>query len=308
MTTLGYDHQLFILAFDHRGSFVKKFFGVSGDPDPETTNRIVDAKRVIYEGALAAVSNGIHGAGVLVDEQFGTEVARQAHDHEDVMLAMPVERSGQDEFDFEFGAEGFTSHIDAFDPDFSKVLVRYNPEGDGALNARQAARLATLSQWLHAHDRRFLFELLVPSEPHQLEIVDGDADRYDVEVRPRLMHSAIAQLQEAGIEADIWKIEGLDRREDCDRIVSAARRAGRDKVGCIILGRGENDSKVQEWLRIAAGVPGLLGFAVGRTTFWDPLVDWLAGKTTREDAVLEIGRRYRQCVEIFERRRETVAA
>jgi myo-inositol catabolism protein IolC len=103
------------------------------------------------------------------------------------------------------------------------------------------------------------------------------------------------------VEPDVWKIEGLDRREDCVRMVAAARRNGRDRVGCILLGRGEDDAKVREWLSTAAGVPGFIGFAVGRTTFWDPLVQYRAKQLSREGAVAEIARRYREFVSIFER-------
>jgi 5-dehydro-2-deoxygluconokinase len=71
-------------------------------------------------------------------------------------------------------------------------------------------------------------------------------------------------------------------------------------VGCIVLGRGEDDKKVCEWLTTAAGVPGFIGFAVGRTSFWDPLVDLRADRITREDAVNEIAHRYREFVDIFE--------
>ena len=112
---------------------------------------------------------------------------------------------------------------------------------------------------------------------------------------------AIRQLQDAGVEPDVWKIEGLDRHEGCVKVVAAARRNGRDKVGCIVLGRGEDDQKVREWLATAAPVPGFIGFAVGRTTFWDPLIDLRAKKTTREAAATEISRRFRNWVEIFEK-------
>jgi 5-dehydro-2-deoxygluconokinase len=103
----------------------------------------------------------------------------------------------------------------------------------------------------------------------------------------------------------VWKIEGLDSQGDCAKVVAAAHRGGRDKVGCIILGRGEDDRKVREWLAVAARVPGFIGFAVGRTTFWDPLVDWRAGRCKREDAVKEVARRYREWVDIFEKARNT---
>ena len=146
-----------------------------------------------------------------------------------------------------------------------------------------------------------LFELLVPPEKQQLDRLKGDRKAYDLELRPKLMVEAIKQLQDAGVEPDIWKIEGLDSREDCENIVSVARRGGRNKVSCIILGRGEDDKKVREWLEIASSVPGFVGFAVGRTTFWQPLVDWRAGKLAREAAVAEIARRYQEFVGIFER-------
>ena len=148
-----------------------------------------------------------------------------------------------------------------------------------------------------------LFELLVPPEKEQLDRLKGDKKAYDVEMRPKLMVGAIEQLQDAGVDPDIWKIEGLDRREDCEKIVAAARQGGRDKVSCIILGRGADDKKVAEWLEIAAPVPGFIGFAVGRTTFWEPVVDWRADKLARESAVAEVARRYTEFVSIFERAR-----
>ena len=145
-----------------------------------------------------------------------------------------------------------------------------------------------------------MFELLVPAEKEQLAKVGGDKKAYDVQLRPGLMIKAMAELQDAGVEPDVWKIEGLDRREDCAEVAAATRRGGRGGVGCIVLGRGEDDAKVREWLTAAAGVPGFIGFAVGRTVFWDPLVAFRAGKFTREEAIADIARRYRGFVDIFE--------
>ena len=209
--------------------------------------------------------------------------------------------SGQDEFQFEFG-EDFAEHIEAFHPTFCRVLVRYNPEGEADLNRRQSARLQRLSDYLHGGSRSlFMFELLVPPDKAQLAKLKGDKKAFDLEVRPRLMVQAIEQLQEAGVEPDVWKIEGLDRRLDCEKVVAGVHRAGRDRVGCIVLGRGEDDQKVSEWLTTAAGVPGFIGFAVGRTVFWDPLVNWRNKKTTREAAAAEIARRYGEVAGLFER-------
>jgi myo-inositol catabolism protein IolC len=297
----GYQQPLYILPFDHRGSFQSKMFGWKGSLTADQTQKIASAKNVIYDGFQLAISAGVprQKAGILVDEQFGTAILRDAA-QKGFSIACPAEKSGQDEFDFEYG-DSFPQHIESFHPDFCKVLVRYNPEGDPKLNREQAARLKRLSDYLSQRNTsRLMFELLVPPEAAELEELHGDKNAYDHEMRPRLMAQAIHELQDAGVEADVWKIEGLDERDDCRKIVEAARRNGRDAVGCIVLGRGENAAKVHEWLATAASVPGFIGFAVGRTTFWDPLVDYLAHKTDRQQAVDEIGRRFQNWVEIFE--------
>jgi myo-inositol catabolism protein IolC len=296
---LGYDGKLYILAFDHRGSFQKKMFGIEGDPDEEQTKQIADAKHLIFEGLLKASEQGTDPevTGVLVDEQFGGSIPKEARDHS-LKLAMPVEKSGQDEFDFEYGDE-FGDHIESFDPDFSKVLVRYNPDGDADMNRRQTERLKRLADWLHEHDRKFLFELLVPAEDSQLEQVDGDADRYDAELRPELMRRTIIELQDAGVEADIWKIEGIDRQEDCERISETARRDGRDGVVCVVLGRGADDANVEHWLRQGAPVDGYAGFAIGRTIWWDALKGFLEGDIEREDAAGQVARKYLHFVDVY---------
>jgi myo-inositol catabolism protein IolC len=297
---LGYDSRLYILAFDHRGSFQKKMFGIVGDPTPEETARIADAKHLIYEGVLAARDRGADPSvtGVLVDEQFGGDIPRDAKER-GLKLSMPVEKSGQDEFDFEYG-DAFDEHIEVFDPDFSKVLVRYNPEADADMNTRQLQRLARLSDWLHDHDRKFLFELLVPAEEHQLERVDRSTDRYDAELRPGLMVQAIQEIQDAGVEADIWKIEGVDDRADCERIAQQTRAGGRDNVKCVVLGRGADDEKVDHWLTQGAPVEGYCGFAIGRSIWWDPLKDYLEGGLEREKAAAQIADNFLRFVSVYE--------
>ena len=301
MIPRGFDRPLYVLPFDHRGSFETGMFGWKGALTSEQTAQIAATKQVIYDGFKTAVAAGVHKekAGILVDEQFGAAILREAS-AQGYVTACPAEKSGQEEFDFEYG-DDFAKHIEAFHPTFCKVLVRYNPEGDESLNRRQSARLHRLSDYLHSESRSlFMFELLVPPEKAQLDKLKGDKKAYDLELRPRLMVETIQKLQDAHVEPDVWKIEGLDRKEDCEKIVAAARQGGRDKVGCIILGRGENDQKVREWLTTAAAVRGFIGFAVGRTDFWEPLVGWRDKKTTRDAAVAEIARRYREFVDVFE--------
>jgi myo-inositol catabolism protein IolC len=298
---LGYDGKLYVLAFDHRGSFQKKFFGIEGDPDAEQTAIIADAKHLIFEGMLQAVGAGADPSvtGVLVDEQFGSTVPQEAK-QAGLKLAMPAERSGQNMFDFQYG-DDFGEHILKFDPAFTKVLVRYNPDGDRAANDVQLSKLKRLSDWLKQNDRKFLFELLVPAEPAQLEAAGGDTERYDRELRPELMRRAIAEIQDAGIEADIWKIEGVDERSDCEMLVAQARVGGRDGVVCVVLGRGADDAKVDQWLTAAAPVDGFVGFAIGRSIWWDPLKAYVDGKIERSAGAAKIAENFMRFVKVYER-------
>jgi len=290
---LGYDERLYVLAFDHRGSFERMVGDVA---------RVPGAKTLIWDGFQKAVELGApkEFSGVLVDGQYGPTVAREAKAG-GYKLAMPVEKSGQAEFDFEYG-DAFGEKIEEFDPHFTKVLVRYNPDGDAAMNARQIEKLRRLSEWLHEHHRKYLFELLVPAEPAQLEQVGGSDERYDAELRPELMMRAIHELQDGGVEADIWKIEGLDDREACREIAKIARREGRDRVSCVVLGRGASDEKVDEWLRAGAGVDGYIGFAIGRSIFAESVKAYAADPDgfDREAAVEKIARNYLRFIEVYE--------
>jgi myo-inositol catabolism protein IolC len=296
---LGYDQKLYILAFDHRGSY-RKMFGFSAESEAEQQERLIEGKRLIFDGMVIAAEAGEDPSlmGVLVDEEYGTDVAREAHKH-GLKLSMPVEKTGQDIFDFDFGDQ-FGEHIEAFDPDFAKVLVRYNPDAEATeANVLQLQRLKRLSDWLHERDRRFLFELLVPATQQQLDSVGGDVSRYDDELRPELMRRAIEEFQNAGIEADIWKIEGLNSREDCARLAEQTRAGGRDGVKCVLLGRGADDAQVDAWLRAAAPVPGFIGFAIGRST-WSPVLKaYLAGDMRREDAAAKIAENYTRFIQVY---------
>jgi myo-inositol catabolism protein IolC len=298
---LGYDGKLYILAFDHRGSFQKKMFGIEGEPTPEETATIADAKHLIYEGMLEAVKRGAEASatGVLVDEQFGGDIPRDAK-AKGLELAMPVEKSGQNEFDFDYGAD-FGAHIEKFDPNFSKVLVRYNSEDDAVMNERQLGRLKELADWLHGHDRKFLFELLVPATEAQLASVGGDTDRYDAELRPELMRRAIEDIQNFGIEVDVWKIEGVDERSDAEMIAQQTRSGeGRESVTCVLLGRGASTEKVEHWLEQAAGVDGFIGFAIGRSIWWDALKGFLGKELERDVAASQIADNYLHFVQVYE--------
>ena len=305
---LGYDKALYLLPFDHRQSYVTDMFHFKPPLEAAQRDQVIDSKQLIYEGFRQSLTEGVplDAAGVLVDEQFGAAILRDAR-RRGCVTALSVERSGTDEFEFEYGAD-FAGHIEAFDPTFAKVLVRYNPDGDRALNLRQVSRLKKLSEYCRRSHRRFMFELLVPPTDDQLAHSEGNKGLFDRQARPLLMQQTLQALQDAGIEPDVWKVEGLDLHADGERIVQTARRGGRDQVGCIVLGRGADEARVRAWLTVAAGVPGFIGFAVGRTSFWDAVAGYRARTLTRAEASTQIAGRMREWVDVFEAGRVPRAA
>ncbi|MCL5877891.1 MAG: DUF2090 domain-containing protein [Candidatus Bathyarchaeota archaeon] len=296
--------DLLILAFDHRASFIEKLFGIKGrPPTPEEKKKIQEAKKIIFEGFKLALTKRVPKdiAGLLVDEEFGAKILCQAK-KEGFNFAMPAEKSGQDEFDFEYGSQ-YSKHIEEFNPTFLKVLVRYNPESDPILNKRQLQRLKELSDYLAKTQRPFLFELIVPATPTQLASLGGSKEKYDLQLRPKLMCESLKQIQDGGVEPAIWKLEGVEDPANAKAIVAQAQADGR-KAGVITLGRGESKDKVKEWLAVGAKIPGIIGFAVGRTIFWDPLVEFRAGKATQKEAVEKIAQNYMEFVELWQNERK----
>ncbi|MGZ3459713.1 MAG: 2-deoxy-5-keto-D-gluconate 6-phosphate aldolase domain-containing protein [Archangium sp.] len=293
--------RLYLLAFEQRHSFEHSLRGMAGPPTPDEADTLRHLKTVIYTGFRLALREGAppDGTGILVDEHYGADVARHALD-EGTLLAMPVEKSGQDEFDFEYG-EDFGAHLETFDPAFAQVRVRYNPEDEHSMKARQVERLARLTDWLQAHARRFIFELLVPATPAQLDAVGGDPERYDREVRPSLMVRALSELQAGGVEPDVWSLEGLEQSADCPRMVRQARAGGRSHVSCVVHGRYAGWTRLEHWLQMAAPTPGFIGFSIGRTLWWDPIQAMHEGHLTSAEAAQQISENYQRALILWER-------
>jgi myo-inositol catabolism protein IolC len=269
---------LFILAMDQRDSIEQKLYELDAAPSPEESASIAANKLLVYRGFLDAVPGLPEGVrpGFLVDEQYGGSPAVLAGADDRISLAMPIEASGLDWFDFAYGHD-WRTHAEFFGAEHPKVLIHDNPGLPLADRQEQANKLAGISAWARKAGREFIVELLVGATDEDMAKVDGDTDRYDREVRPGLTVQILEFLQDHGVEPSIWKIEGLAQREDAELVAQAARRGGRDGR-CIVLGRHAPQEQLDEWLKVAAPVEGFIGFAIGRSTWWDALEDRLAGK------------------------------
>lgn len=287
---------VFALAFDHRNSFRTSFMRLTAPPTAEQTAQMVEAKRVVVDALLRAAPSVSEGCPtLLIDAEYGGAHVAAAREG-GVAIAMPVEVSGQRELRFEYDGD-FGMVIDRYQPDYAKVLIRYNPDGDQAMNARQRARLGELASWLDGRPQRLMLEVLVPAEPAQVAALDGDQGRYDRELRADLTSRAIAEIGAEGLRPALWKLEGPETDGDAAKISAAVHEVD-PAAGCLVLGRGADAAAVRRWLTTAARTPGFTGFAVGRTMWWDPLRDFVAGGT-REQAVDAIARNYLELVTAY---------
>jgi myo-inositol catabolism protein IolC len=288
--------QIFALAFDHRNSLRRDFMHLTGQPAPEQHSTMVAAKGVVTDALIEAAPQVSPDTPVLlIDHEYGGQFVPRAQ-AAGVKVAMPVEESGQAEL--RYLCDGHPERVvDAHHPDYVKVLIRYNPGGDTAMNARQRGRLRQLSDWLDGRPERLMLELLVPPEPAQLAAVADDQSRFDRETRAGLTVTAIDQIADDGLRPALWKIEGPESREDAARIAEAVRSADPD-TGCLVLGRGADDAAVRRWLAIAAVTEGFTGFAVGRTIWWDALRAFTADGDA-DSAVRAVTARYLDLVRYY---------
>ena len=297
----GYSNELYILAFDHRGTLTKGLLGVEGrQPTVDEASRVSSMKDIIFDGFIEAKNSGISGGdpAILVDETFGLQVQQKAKEM-GIKYAAPVEKSGQKVFDFEYG-DAFGEKIIEVDADFIKILVRWNPNDDIETREVQGKRIKILSDWIEENERKFLLEFLVPATDEQLESVDGDQSRYDSEIRPKLAVQVVEEMREKGADPDIWKIEGLDTKEDCEKVATSIKDGGREDVIAVVLGRGANDEKVNQWLTAGSSVDGYKGFAIGRSIFWNSLKGWHEDQKSREEAVSEIAESYLSFISVYQ--------
>ncbi len=277
---------------DHRASFGKSLFGVVGDrPDQDQRAAMEAAKRLIYAG-LAHARGQLPGgrAGVLVDERYGQAVIDAAHS-DGVILAVPVEHSGRDWFELEWGQD-WLEHVASSRPDFAKVLVRDNPAFPAEQRAQQLRALREVSDALDSVGVPLLYELLVPATDEQRAAAGPETDAYDREVRPGLVRQVISDNQAAGVEPAIWKVEGLETTEAARAVVNQIRAGGRNDVRAIVLGRDAPAARLDHWLAVAAPVDGFVGFAIGRSIWEDPIADLSSGKADEDETTGQIAERY----------------
>lgn len=291
MTTT--DRVLFILADDHRDSLEKDLYKLTEAPTAAQAARIRADKLLVYEALVDATRRlpDAAQAGILVDEEYGADVADLATRSDGLInLSMPLEASGKEWFEFAYG-DNWKTHAGYFATNHAKVLIRDNPGLSVPDRLQQAERLKVVSAWAAETRHHLIVELLVPATADDLASVGGDTKRYDDELRPKLTLEVIGFLQDHGADPELWKVEGMDTSADAAAVAELAKRGGRT-ANCIILGRHASKEDLDRWLDVAAPLPGYVGFAIGRSIWWDALVGHLDGSLSADAAQQRIAENY----------------
>jgi myo-inositol catabolism protein IolC len=305
---LSEDRILMILAADHRNSLERDLYGLTAPPTPAQAAEIGSDKLLIYQALLDATEHlpAEVQPGILIDEQYGASVAELAASTGGaVNLSMPIEASGEEWFHFAYG-DDWVRHAEYFGTDHPKVLVRDNPGLDPAQRDAQSQRLAQVSAWATETGRALILELLIPATDADKAATGDDTKRYDDERRPGYTVAVMEYLQDHGVEPAIWKIEGLDAHDDAVAVAATAVRGGR-AADCIVLGRHASHKALTHWLQVAAPVPGWIGFAIGRSIWWDALHAHLHHHTTAGEARHRITAAYRDYARYYVEARGTLA-
>lgn len=291
-------NKLCILPFDHR-SYFENLLGFTEPLSSDQSTQLSDYKKIVYSGYEKSLELGVpkESSAILVDDMFGLEILIDAKSKGYTIL-QSTEVSGDDHFEFQHGAD-WKSWIEKVKPTYVKALVRYNIDNEKELNQQSLVGLRELSDYAHSNGYKFLIEPLVPASHSQMIAMKNDKHRYDTELRPSLTARMITEMQLAGIEPDVWKIEGMFDTEDYAQSVRAAQAGGRDHVGIVSLGRNETDEVVETWLKVGAQVPGVIGFAVGRTIFLNALLKFRSDEYNRDQAIQEIAERFTHFYNVF---------
>lgn len=287
-------NPLYMLAFDHRQVLRNLYPGASTEDLEATKTAVLNSLELLSD----TVGNK-ESLAFLVDEEYGASAARSARER-GLYVAMPIEASRTKILQLQY-PDDYRERFERLDPQCVKALVFHNPADDAQRKEVQFGLLRDINDFARQQGRDYLLEVLVSPTPEQLQRSGGDRDGFRAALFPELLIESISEMQDAGIEPDVWKVEGLETVEATSAVGAQATCRGRDDVRCIVLGSGESQDKVNGWLANASAVPAFSGFAIGRTVWREPLADMLAGRVPREAALDTMARSFAELIAAFGR-------
>lgn len=296
----GYAAPLYVLPFDHRSTFAKGLLDLGYPIKEVDKKKVTRYKTLVFDGFQEAQKHSYCAQclAILVDEEFGLPIIKKAKKN-GLNFFMPVEKSGQEIFKFEYGTK-FKEHLLKHRPTFAKALIRYNPTNKKA-NLEQRKRLKKLVNFCEQEEIKLMIEPLVPATKAQLKKFKGNVRAYDKKLRPELARQMITELYNDGIIPDVWKIEAMENKQEWKKLNKVVRDCRMTRnVGIVVLGRGADMSQVNKWIKTAASTGLVNGFAVGRTVFMEALEEYRDKKIKRDEAVQKIAQNYTDLINLWE--------
>jgi 5-dehydro-2-deoxygluconokinase len=276
--------ELLILPFDHRSSFLRDILCLSAKPNKEQIKEVKELKKIIFDGFLLT-ANKEKSFGILVDEEYGEDILKEAKEKK-IITCLPVEKSGEKLLKLNY-PKNFEKHIDKFNPDFVKILIRYNPLNKKD-NQKQLKVLSQINDFCQKKKYKIILELLAPPAKEDLKIKN-----YEKEIRAERTVGAINEIKEK-IKVNVWKLEGFEKNQ-WKEVIKATNKDSK----IIFLGRGEDKKKVIKWMKAAAINKEIIGFAIGRTIFLETLKKYYSKKISKEKAIKIIASNFSGFVKLW---------
>ena len=269
-TRAGHWDELTVLAMDHRSQFETLCEQIGADPA-----RISGFKALALR-AVDRLAQGDPRFGVLLDGRFGMRGLEAAADHR-YWIGRPIERPGSCPLEFESSADVATELLTWPLNHVVKCLVFYHPDDAQELRERQERQLLRL----HDAARKTGHELLV-------EIIASRNATVDAHTVARVMQ----RFYELGMKPDWWKLEPSDSVAAWAHIERTIADNDPHCRGVVVLGLSAPEDELIASFQVAASVPVVKGFAVGRTIFADVAEQWLGGKIDDDTAIADLARRF----------------
>jgi 5-dehydro-2-deoxygluconokinase len=280
--------RVYMLAADHRWQW-EEFCDARSIP----RTRIAGVKRLALDAFLIArdrvAAVGEFGA-LLIDEQYASAVIADAL-RAGVTVGTPAEKAGA--FPLAWSSDPFSAALTGA---FVKVLVRYRPDDEEAIRAGQWEKLDALQTWCRDAGKPLVIEVLVPRRQEA-------EDEFEASGRPAMLAGFIGDAYRRGLTPAFWKIEGTLAPEGARTIDTAI--AAHPACRQIILGKAADLGTIDRWFAAAAASTTAVGFAIGRSVFWEPSAAFLSGATTAEQASADICKNYVRLVAAWDRRRDS---
>jgi 5-dehydro-2-deoxygluconokinase len=204
-----------------------------------------------------------------------------------VVVGTPAERAGA--FPLAWATEPFDRALIGA---FVKVLVRFRPDDADEIRDGQWHQLDMLQAWCRRAETQLVVEVLVPRRQEPEDTFDGAG-------RPAMLADFIGESYRRGLTPQFWKIEGTpaaDGARTIDRAIAAQPQCRQ-----IILGKAADIATIERWFAAAHNSATAVGFAIGRSVFWEPSTAFLAGSMTAAEAAANICANYLQLVDAWRR-------